>query len=57
MGFEQVLIMMTVKAKEHGLDLTVMEKALGIIPNKRSKTCLLTHQSDINAAKRIKVIK
>lgn len=57
MNFEQLVYMMTIKAKQHGLDLTVMETILGINPNKSSKTCQLIYQSDINASKRIKVIK
>lgn len=54
MGFEQLVIMMTIKAKYNGIDLTVMEKLLGVNPNKSSRTCRLTNQSDINAAKNIK---
>lgn len=54
MNFEQLVHMMGVKASRCGLDLTVMEKALGIIPNKRSNTCQLTYQSDINTAKRLR---
>lgn len=57
MNFEQLVYMMTNKAKQYGLDLIVIEKVLGIVPNKRSKTCQLTYQSDINASKRIKAIK
>lgn len=57
MSFEQLVSMMTIKSKQYGLDLSIMEKELGINPNNSSNNCQLTYQSDINASKRIKVIK
>ena len=55
MEFQQLVFMMTVKAKRHGLDLIVIEKTLGIKPSNCKHKNLI--QSDINASKRIRLNK
>jgi hypothetical protein len=57
MTFAKLMLMMTIKSKQYGLDLTTMENALGLNPTKSSNNCHLTYQSDIEASKRIKAIK
>lgn len=53
MGFEMLMVMIAIKSKKNGVDLSVMEKALGITQHNNSDSCQLTNQSDIKAAKRI----
>jgi hypothetical protein len=54
MSFEKLVSMMTIKSKQYGLDLTIMEKELGINPNNSYNNCQLTYQTDIKTSKRIK---
>jgi len=53
MTFTQLINMIVVKANRNGVDLSVMEKALGITQHNNSDSYQLTNQSDINASKRI----
>ena len=53
MTFTQLITMIAVKAKKNGVDLIVMENALGITQHNNSDSCQVTNQSDINASKRI----
>ena len=53
MGFEMLMDMLALKAKKNGVDLIVMENALGITKNNNSDSCQLTNQSDINVSKKI----
>lgn len=53
MSFTQLITMIAVKAKKNGVDLSVMENALGITQHNNSDSCQVTNQSDINASKRI----
>ena len=53
MGFEMLMDMLALKAKKNGVDLIVMENALGITQHNNSDSCQVTNQSDINASKRI----
>lgn len=53
MGFEMLMDMIAIKAKKNGVDLIVMENALGITKNNNSDSCQLTNKSDINASKKI----
>ena len=53
MIFDQLITMIVVKANRNGVDLSVMEKALGITQHNNSDSYQLTNQSDINASKRI----
>lgn len=48
-----LMVMIAIKSKKNGVDLSVMEKALGITQHNNSDSCQLTNQSDIKAAKRI----
>lgn len=53
MTFTQLITMIADKAKKNGVDLIVMENALGITQHNNSDSCQVTNQSDINASKRI----
>jgi hypothetical protein len=53
MTFTQLINMIVVKANRNGVDLSVMEKALGITQHNNSDSYQLTNQSDINASKKI----
>lgn len=53
MTFTQLITMIVVKANRNGVDLSVMEKALGITQHNNSDSYQLTNQSDINASKKI----
>lgn len=53
MTFTQLITMIVVKANRNGVDLSVMEKTLGITQHNNSDSYQLTNQSDINASKKI----
>lgn len=46
MPFDELVVMMTVKSNQNGLDLTIMEQVLGLKPMQSSKSHRIKHQNN-----------